>query len=247
MLLAVTHVPTDPEAWRRAASAADLPLADLKLRLAGTLPRVLAPAVAAERGAALAADLGALGFRVVTFDVAAIPSDDDRVVARAVELARDTLIVTDPRGEIHRCPGRTIDLLQRGTRITRGLSSETAIERKLSVGKALLTGGLSVTSKVTRTTTRVTEAAEPFLLIQRSDGEPDVILYERRTDYHRMGTQMDPSSKANFERLWSWLRDLAPPGAVDDRVSQPAFVAGLPALASDPVDLALFLVTLSRR
>jgi hypothetical protein len=62
-----------------------------------------------------------------------------------------------------------------------------------------------------------------------------------------MGAEMQPSSRANLERLWAWLSRLAPPGALDERVARPGFVTGLPATAADPVDLALFLVALAHR
>jgi hypothetical protein len=247
VLLAIASIPEAAEARTRAATAAEMPLADLNRRLAGVLPRVLMAAVAPERGAALAASLTALGFGVLTCDVAAVPGDEDRVVARRVELAPDTLIVADSRGQTHRCGGRAIALLQRGVRVTRTEQKVTTTERKLSLGKAVLTGGMMLTKKVEKTGHSTVESAEPFLLLGRGDGEPDVILYERRIDYRQMGAEMQPSSRANLERLWTWLGRLAPPGTVDDRVSRPGFVTGLPVTAADPIDLAVYLVALARR
>jgi hypothetical protein len=247
MLLAIASIPEAAEARPRAAAAAGLALADLSRRLAGTLPRVLLASVPEDRGRALALTLEGLGFGILTCDVAAVPSDEDRIVARRIELAPDTLIVTDARGQAHRCPGRAIGLLQRGMRVTRSENRVKTTERRLSIGKALLTGGLVLTEKVEKTTVNAVETGEPFLLLGRSDGEPDVVLYERRIDYRSMGAEMQPSSRANLERLWDWLRRLVPPETIDDRVARPGFVSGLPATAADPVDLALFLVALARR
>jgi hypothetical protein len=248
MLLAIARIPDDdPEARRRAAAAAELALADLNRRLAGILPRVLLAAVPEEQGARLAEALGALGFGVLTCNVAVVPSDEDRVVAQRVDLAPDTLVVTDAQGNVHRCPRGAIRLVQRGARHHRAEARVTTTVRKLAPVKALLTGGLILTSKEQKTSTRVTETSEPFLLVERADAEPDLILYERRIDYRHMGAQMDPSSRANLDRLWAWLAQMAPPGAIDERVAQPGFVSGLPATTADPVDLALFLVSLARR
>jgi hypothetical protein len=62
-----------------------------------------------------------------------------------------------------------------------------------------------------------------------------------------MGAEMQASSRANLERLWTWLCRLTRPEAIDDRLARPGFVAGLPPTAADPVDLALFMITLARR
>jgi hypothetical protein len=247
VLLAIARIPDGIEARTAAAAATGLALADLNRRLTGTLPRVLLAAVPADRGQELTEALAGIGFGVLTFDVAAVPTDEDRVVARRVELAPDTLIVADSKGQSHRCSGRAIALLQRGIRVTRTEQTTTTTERQLSLSKALLTGGMMLTKKVARTTHNAVEASEPFLLLGRGDGEPDIILYERRIDYRHMGAEMQSSSRANLERLWSWLCRLTPPEAIDDRLGRPGFVAGLPPTAADPVDLALFMVTLARR
>jgi len=246
VLVAISRIPDHAEARKAAAAAAGLALADLNRRLAGSLPRVLLAAVGDAPGGALAATLRGMGFGVLTCDVAAVPTDEDRVVARRVELAPDTLIVTDATGQSHRCPGRTIHLLQRGVRVTRTEEKVTSSERRLSLGRAVLTGGMMITKKVDKVAVAKVENAEPFLLLGRGDAASDIILYERRIDYRLMGAEMQPSSRANLERLWVWLSRLAP-GVVDDRVSRPGFVTGLPPTAAEPVDLALFLVALDRR
>jgi hypothetical protein len=105
-----------------------------------------------------------------------------------------------------------------------------------------------LTKKVSQTSTKTTETAEPFLLIQRRDGEPDLIFYERRIDYRALGPDMQPSSRGNLEVLWGRCKAMVlAPAVVDDRVARPGFVSGMPATAAEPIDLALFLVALARR
>jgi hypothetical protein len=246
VLLAVARIPDGVEARAQAAAAAGLALADLNRRLAGPLPRVLIPAAPDERAHALAQALEGLGFLVLTCDVAAVPGDDDRVVARRVELAADALVVSDGQGRTHRCPRGAVALLQRGVRHSRTEERVKTSERRFSVGKAVLSGGMMLTKKIEKTEVATVETAEPFLLVGRGDGEPDIILYERRLDYRSMGPEMQPSSRGNLERLWAWLQALAP-GRTDDRVARPGFVSGLPATAADPIDLALYLVALTHR
>jgi hypothetical protein len=244
MLLAVARIPDRADARAQAAQVSGLALADLNRRLAGTLPRVLfaGPGPAAET---LGAQLEALGFGVLTCDPAVVPGDGDRVVARRIEFSGGALVATDARGETHRCAPPAIAILQRGTRVSTSSEKVTTSERKFDVGRAVLSGGLLLTKKVAQTTVKTNETAEPFLLLQRRDGEPDLIFYERRIDYRALGPEMQPSSRGNIELLWTKLKAMAP-AAVDDRVGRPGFVSGLPATSADPVDLALYLVALAR-
>jgi hypothetical protein len=120
------------------------------------------------------------------------------------------------------------------------------VTRKLDIGKALLTSGLSITKKVETISERVTATKEPFLLLQRRDGRPDLMLYERRLNYQCLGRELQPSTFGNFTALSAKLRNLAPQAPLDDRIIRPGFLLGLPLMSVDPVDLALFLVTMSR-
>jgi hypothetical protein len=246
VLVAVARIPARSDARALAAQAAGIALADVNRRLAGTLPRVLAPGLAPAAAEALAAALDAVGFVTVVFDAKAVPGDADRVLATRIEIAGRTLSATDAQGRAYTCPGSALALLQWGVRVKSQSEDMKTSERKFSMGKALLSGGLLLTKKVDRTTVKVTETREPFLLLQRDDGEPDIMLYERRLDYRFLGAEMQPMSRANLERVLGRLRALAPRAAVEDRLMQPGFVAGLPLTSVDPADLALYLVTLAR-
>jgi hypothetical protein len=244
VLVAIASIPERPEARTLAAKATGLALADLNRRLAGTLPRVLLPGTMDP--AEMAVALSDYGFGVFTFDPAAVPDDAQRVVARKIEFSGNVVLVTDGKGAVHRCAPGTIALLQRGMRTSTTAEKVTTSERKLDLGRAVMSGGLLLTKKVTQTSVKTTESAEPFLLLERADGEPDIIFYERRLDYRPLGAEMQPASRANLEVVWTKLRAMAP-ARVDDRVVRPGFVTGMPATAAEPVDLALFVVSMARR
>jgi hypothetical protein len=242
MLVAIARIPEGTEARAQAAKAAGLPLADLNRRLAGILPRVLFPGGAEP---AVIEALDALGFGLLILDPAVVAADDERLLARKVEFAGGALLATDGKGQVHRCTPADIALLQRGTRTATSSETVTTSERKLNMGRALLSGGLLLTKKVEKTSVKTTETAEPFLLIQRT-ADPDIIVYERRIDYRALGAEMQPASRGNLEVVWRKLQAMAP-DRVDDRVARPGFVTGLPLTSADPVDLALALVSLARR
>src|SRR4051794_21347551 len=114
MLIAIARIPEDAQVRAQAARVAGLALADLNRRVAGTLPRVLFPGLPDDEAERIRGALEALGFLVLAFDVAAVPGDSERVVARKIELVPGALLATDAQGNQHRCPGADIATLQRG-------------------------------------------------------------------------------------------------------------------------------------
>ena len=246
MLLVIAHAPKDPLVQTQGARLAGLPPADLSRRLAGTLPRVVMAAAPVDQIGSMVAGFESLGFAAYSCDPAAAPGDDDRLLVRGIEMEPGALAFLDEQGRRHACATAAISLIQRGVRVTTTSETVTTNERRLDMGKAILTGGLMLTSKVQKKSVRTEETREPFLLLQRNDGQPDAIIYERRVDYRFLGAEKQPASHANLERTLARLRALAPTAPVDDRVAKPGFVSGLPLTSCDPVDLALYLVTLAR-
>jgi hypothetical protein len=241
MLVAVARIPPGPSAVPRAAAVAGLAVPDAARLLAGILPRVLVRATS--EGARLVAELEAAGFVAFAVEESAVTTDAQRVVARNLELAGQGVVAVDGRGQRHTCPASAFGTLLRGVRFVETTEVEKTTQRKLSLGKALITGGLAVTKKVETTSERTISAKEAFLLLQRSDGLPEILLCERRLNYQCLGPDLQPSALGNLIALLARLRAMAPQAALDDRITRPGFLAGLPPLALDPVDLAIALVT----
>jgi hypothetical protein len=246
VLLAVVKVPVEPTARLAAARLTGLAPADFDRRLVGVLPRILLTGATPEQADRLAPALEELGFAVLCFAPEAVPGDEDRVIAHRLEVAGGELVVEDAAGNRQRCPAGAVALLQRAVRVRHSSWKTKQVDRKLDIGKAILSGGLMLTRKVERTTVHHRESEEALLLVERADGAPDILIPERGMDYRFLGADMLPSSRANLERVWGRLRELAPQAAVDERMARPAFVSSLPLTAVDPVDLGLYLVSLSR-
>lgn len=244
MFVAVASLPADPAGIRRAADLAGIAPVDASRLLAGTLPRVLVRATL--DGIRMAEALEAAGFTAFPGEAAAIPGDGDRVVARNLEFAADGFAALDGRGQRHECPSAAISLFLRGHRVLETSELVKTTERKLDLGKALLTSGLAITKKVETISERRTSSREPFILVQRNDGRPAIMLYEGRLNYQGLGAALQPSRSGNFAVLLARLRGLAPGAPLDDRILRLGFLAGLPDLSVDPADLAVFLVSEAR-
>jgi hypothetical protein len=245
MFITLGRLPDHPTAISRAALLAGLAPSDASRILAGTFPRILLRAAAEPE--TLVANLLAEGFLAWASDPAHVPSDDRRVIVRSLSWTADGFLAQDAQGAGHACPFEVIWLIQRGARTHTSTEIEKTTKRQLNLGGALLSGGLILTKKVTKTTERTTHAKEPFLLLQRDDGEPDLMLYEHRISYQCLGSEMGPSTLGNLGLLLARFQSLCPQAPLDDRVSRPGFVAGLPMLGTDAVDLGIHLVSEARR
>jgi hypothetical protein len=236
--VAVAALPESASAMAEAAALCGLTPMEARTRCAGLLPRVLVR----QADEAEARRLTALGFRAFAADPRQVLGDAQRVLARDLEWTATGLAVTDGRGGRHDCPAGSIVLVQPGFRSSSQTERVKSTERKFSMGRALISGGLSLTKTVVTVSDQVTSSREPFLLVTRTEGLPALILYESRLNYQGLGAALQPSRILNFRTVQEHLRGLGP---MDDRTAQPAYLRGLPELGVDPVDLGLFLVRLA--
>jgi hypothetical protein len=244
MFVAIARIPANPAALQRASAITGLALADVSRSLAGTLPRILLRA--APEGRRIAEQLEAEGFVAFAAEEAEVSTDKQRIFVRNLELSTGGWVAMDAGGARHECSAEAVAAFLRGIRLVETSEVIKTVVRKLDLGKALLTSGLSVTKKVETLSERTTSAKESFLLIQRRDGRPDLMLFEQRLNYQCLGPAIQPSTFGNFTALIARLRSLAPHAPLDERITRPGFMAGLPLMSVDAVDLALFLVDTAR-
>jgi len=247
LLLAIAAIPPRVDALSLVASSTGISLSDVKLRLTGTLPRVLLSHTDAQHVQTLAAELEKHGLVTIVCDPAEAPGDRDRIVARQLELSSDGFVAIDRTLTRHPVAGDAVALLQRGWRLTATTGTVTTTERKVALGRAVLSGGLLLTKKVQKSSVQVSESREAFLLVERLGSEPDVILYERQLDYRFLGASIQPAAYGNLTLTVDRIRTLAPRAPLDQTVAQPGFVQKLaPSAVGDPLDLGLHLVRMDK-
>jgi hypothetical protein len=245
MFITLGRLPDHPTAISRAAQLTGLAPSDAARLLAGTFPRILLRAVADSEALLIA--LAAEGFLAWASDPARVLTDDGRVIVRGLNWTPDGFLAHDAQGSPHACPFAAVRLIQRGARTHSSTEVEKTTTRKVDLGMAVLSGGLIMTKKVTQTTERTIHAKEPFLLVQREDANPDLMIYEHRMSYQCLGAEMGPGTLANLGLLTAKFKALCPQAPLDDRVGRPGFVAGLPLMGVDALDLGLHLVSEARR
>ena len=240
MFLAILKLPTDSDAIARATEAAGLPLADTRQRLAGTPPRIFLTHGDEAHLRQTAEALNAGGFTAALVDPARIPGDSQRLIPKRLEFAVGRLALFTADGARHELPAAAIRFIQRGRRegADRVVHSK---ELKFSPVKAVLTQGLLLTKTVDKTTT-VAGAHEHCLLLQRNDGGPEIILYEKGLDYGFLTTDKQPGSLANLDRTLLRLHALAPAAGYSAQSLQPGWLASLSAPGLNAQDLAFYLL-----
>jgi hypothetical protein len=247
LLVIFSTPPLDETRIRAIAAIVDLAPAEVRHKLMGAMPRVLCIDADDTRLENCVRQLSTIQVQALTCDGDLVPDDRERVVAKTLAFGTSGLRVNenDPTG--CECPYSAIELVQRGMREHDETVVTESTHRKFSMGKALVSGGLLLSSKVKTTQVQHKHKSERFILLQRRDGDPEIILYERRLDYRFLGARMDPSAFTNLETVFAELKSRLRDTPIDSTVSQPGFARSFPQTMSDRMDLALYLVALSRR
>jgi hypothetical protein len=140
----------------------------------------------------------------------------------------------------------SIELLLVATCSTRTQSTATVTERKFSLGKTLLAGGVPMTKKVTHEETVSSDARDETLWLY-ARGRGPVIFDRSALNYDGFGSAMQMSRDLNFLHLRNELRRLAPQAGYDDRLLKRAGVIRLLGSSLSPeADLDLAFELLAR-
>lgn len=177
------------------------------------------PAVVGVHATADVAEGSAAAVRAAGFVCTVVPVKDplpQLVVPVRFQLGDDELAV-ETRTHVHATiRWDTIEVLLHGTRQTQTESSEKVTTRKLSIGRAVLTGGLVNTRKETSTRTTTATDSDEFLLVFAG---PDVVsLREHELQYQSLGPALQPSRMANFRHVVAEIERRATRAVRDDRL-----------------------------
>jgi len=215
-LVAIVRPPDHPEEAASAlAQALGLALAEARMRLAPEPPALLArldPAVAD----ALVVTLRKAGMAVLAVP-ARVPGDGDRVVARAFSLDDAGATFTSRAGESVQMAWPEVRAVFRGLRASRSEVERGEKTTRFSVGAAVASGGLKLTSTSTRTVRSSEETTEQVVFVYARDGRV-VLLAEREVDFSCLGPGMSPSSTGNMVELARRLREKASGAFHDERL-----------------------------
>lgn len=215
-LVATVRPAPDPEAAvATLVTAAGMSAAEARMRLAPEPPALLAR-LPADRAAALVAALGRAGVVALAVDED-LPGRRERFQTRSFVLEDAAARFTARNGETLGLAWDTVRLVLRGLRTARTTTEHSETTRKLSVGRAVLTGGLMMTRKTTSTVRGSQEETEQLVLVHGEAGER-VLLAEGMLEFSGLGPLLQPARTANMGVLAAELKRRAPRAFHDDRL-----------------------------
>jgi hypothetical protein len=215
-LVASVRAATRPdEAAQALADSAGLALAEARMRLAPEPPALLAR-LDPGRADLLVAALRDAGLAALAVD-ARCPNDDERTVVRAFAIDEARVTFTPRFGDSTVFAWEDVETILRGARSSRSEVERTEKTRGFSVGSALATGGLKMTSTRTKTVRSSEEEIEQVILVYTGDGRA-AVLAEGHVDFSCLGAGMQPSSTGNMLELARRLREKAPSAFYDERL-----------------------------
>jgi hypothetical protein len=216
-VVAVAELAGEPQA-EAVALAADLGVTayDARLLLAAGLPAVVRSTPDRDAALELLRRLRARGHGALACDAAAVVASADMVSMRhfRVEPAQ---VVLDDRPDLA-LPYDDVVALVLAAHRARSETVTVTRESRLSVGRAIMTSGLSMTKSIEKQTRSVSDEREHVLYVFRRSGQTPWMLHERGTAWSGHGRTVAPSEGENFRLTVAALRERAPGAAYDERL-----------------------------
>ncbi len=191
---------------------------DLRMRLTGPLPVVVSRLSEAAEARALLEKLRERGHGVVACDGEKLLASEQMITPRSFELDEEGVALDDPARPPERVLYSTVLALIHAQLEIETRTTATSQKRKFSAGRAIITGGLVVTKKVTRESRDQQNEYEQVLYLFRKSSTHPIILRQNALRYDGLGRELGHSSVENFSRLIGTLRERAPGALYDDRL-----------------------------
>jgi hypothetical protein len=207
-----------PELVQALAASLGILAYEMRQRMIGGGPAVVACFADQQQARALAVKLNLSGVATLIIDTDALRRAAGRFVVRRFELNEQSLYIEASGGERTEISYGDIDLLLCGTRVHGQPETVTVTERKFSLGKTILSGGIPLTKKVERQEEVTKEERENILYLYAGE-RPPVVFSQGGISYEGFGAAMKLTRELNFTFLKSELRRLCQAAGFDDRLS----------------------------
>jgi hypothetical protein len=222
------HPPGSPPDARPAALVEELATAlaphlgrteyDLRLLLAGALPNVLLRTAEVPRAQELLGVLRAAGHGAVACDLDRVAGSGSLLAPRDFVFEADGFSGTVPGSGPVRLEYAQVLALVRATHDTSEEITTETKEKKLSLARAAVTGGLSFSKTTTRREHSLRGEREQVLYVFTRSGEGHLLLREQRLRYAGLGERVGRTLLENFNTTVELFCAHAPAAHYDDRL-----------------------------
>ena len=183
------------------AAALNILVFEARQKITGGGPAVIANFADQNQAAELATKLTHEGVPALVIDTQLVRENNRRQQTRSFELGSQTLQIETLSGEPLKIGYQTIQLLLIASCSTGQIqTSETTTQRKFSLGKTLLAGGIPMTKKVKSTETTSSEERDKTLWLYTNTGET-LVFTRNLMDYSGLGEVRQITCDLNFNYI----------------------------------------------
>lgn len=245
----VVHVATAPpavldeELVKAVAAIVNKSLYETRLRLTGKIPKIIANYDTMLKAELTAKSLKGLGLVVIVFSDSELRKSPQIFKAHSLKFEEPAIMFCDRSGQAKRMEASEAFLILSGRMQTYAETEVTKTVRKLDVTATLLTGGIPVTKKVEKKTTKTSYQTESFVrLYDRVSMGSVVEILQHDFGYSFLGVEMASSAVANFGIAIRKIREAFPQAIFDDRLIEPLRANVPAATAQDNIEASCKLI-----
>lgn len=191
---------------------------DARLRLAGPLPVVVAGGIEETPARELLGWLREHGHGAVACAEASLPAPASALLPRAFEFGDGVFVGLDAQGQRYPVAYADILAIVRARHIHDTQVTTVEVERKLSLGRAMLTGGIAPRRGVERVDHATKSERDDVVYLFRGAGPDPMALRAGLLAYEGLGAHKRPTARESFAVVVEWLRRHAPAAIYDERL-----------------------------
>jgi len=208
----------NPAVTQTVADALGMLVFEMRQRMVGGGPVVIASYADPQQAEALADGLQQAGVPTLVIDTESLRTRFKPFLVRLFSLHDTNLQLETAGGQSEKFPYAEISLILAATTVA-GQSETTATvtERKFSLGKTMMAGGIPMTKKVKQEITVRSEERDEVLCLYAA-GRAPALFRRGAMNYAGLGEAMQLSRELNFAYLKSELRRRVPQAGFDDRL-----------------------------
>jgi hypothetical protein len=181
-------------------------------------PVVLASFADPQQAMTLAKRVNQTGIAAIVVDVTEFRRRTGSIIVRHFKLNESSLHIESSDKRSAEIPYEKIDILLPASDSVHHSEIKTTTERKFSIGKTLLTGGVPMFKTVKHQQEVSSGKINKVLYLYAAGRLQPVIFKQDSIDFKGLGEDMQISTELNFTYLINELHRLAPGAAYDDRL-----------------------------
>lgn len=191
---------------------------EVRQRLIGGRPAVIAGFADPEQAGTLTNQLNSLGIGTFVINTDEVDTRDNYIIVRRFIFNVESLRIETGDRKHAEIPYRNIHVLLPATSIAKYHETKTVKERKFSLGRTLIAGGIPMTKKVERQKEISGATHTKVLYLFVGKRRQPVVFCQDGLLYDGLGSAIQVSQELNFTYLMDELHRRCPNAVYDDRL-----------------------------